>query len=144
MRTITLSLALAACLLGQNRTKPVTTQVKAPPSSPTGTVLIVGSGGVLREATLDPSITLTGCPTACLLKAVAPAAQIQPRTVEVIVVSVPLVTTLTLVRVPSELDLLRNGIELSEGIDYTISGAVVTFLAGAEPTQGDTLRAKYK
>jgi hypothetical protein len=44
----------------------------------------------------------------------------------------------------SSLIIQRNGLTLSSGIDYTLNGSTITFVAGAQPSQGDVLRASYR
>ncbi len=44
----------------------------------------------------------------------------------------------------ASLALYRNGIRLSSGVDYTLSGSTITFLSGAQPVAGDILRANYR
>jgi hypothetical protein len=53
----------------------------------------------------------------------------------------------TLVNAPSpsaSLVLFRNGIRQRVGVDYTISGSTITFLAVAVPQSGDILVADYR
>jgi len=40
--------------------------------------------------------------------------------------------------------LIRNGITLKQGTDYSISGKAITFFAGMLPQTGDTLQAFYR
>ncbi len=42
------------------------------------------------------------------------------------------------------LDLARNGLHLKAGVDYTLAGGIITFLAGAMPSTGDILLATYR
>lgn len=44
----------------------------------------------------------------------------------------------------SSLTLVRNGIVQTDGVDYTISGSVITFKPGAIPIAGDLLVASYR
>ena len=44
----------------------------------------------------------------------------------------------------SSLSLYRNGLELSQGIDYTLAGSVITFVAASLPQTGDILSAFYR
>jgi hypothetical protein len=56
-----------------------------------------------------------------------------------------LVFTLTGTPTPeSSLGLYRNGIRLSPGVDYTVSGNTITFVSGAQPMASDILRANYR
>lgn len=53
----------------------------------------------------------------------------------------------TLAAAPSpatSLQLTRNGLTLTAGIDYTLSGLAITFLTGAIPQTGDGLIAWYR
>jgi hypothetical protein len=44
----------------------------------------------------------------------------------------------------SSLLLIRNGLYLSAGVDYTLNGNTITFINGAQPEPGDTLTAFYR
>jgi hypothetical protein len=44
---------------------------------------------------------------------------------------------------PASMIVWRNGIKLTQGTDYTLSGATVTFAAGAIPQPGDLMNATY-
>ncbi len=44
----------------------------------------------------------------------------------------------------SSLELFRNGIRLSIGVDFTVSSNTITFVSGAQPQTGDILRASYR
>jgi hypothetical protein len=53
----------------------------------------------------------------------------------------------TLANVPSPASsvlLSRNGIVLTAGQDFSITGSTITFLANARPASGDTLLASYR
>jgi len=54
--------------------------------------------------------------------------------------------TLTLANTPlgSSLLLFRNGLYMTPGFDYTLSGSTIVFPAGAVPHPGDTLTASYR
>jgi hypothetical protein len=55
-------------------------------------------------------------------------------------------TTFTLQNSPSgsSLLLVRNGLYLNAGADYTLSGNTITFINGAQPQPSDTLMASYR
>ncbi|MBL8174738.1 MAG: hypothetical protein JNK48_08710 [Bryobacterales bacterium] len=56
-------------------------------------------------------------------------------------------TTFTLANAPdpaSSLRLFRNGLLQSAGVDYTLSGNIITFLTGALPQTGDLLASSYR
>ncbi|MGP0074777.1 MAG: hypothetical protein ACLPWF_22930 [Bryobacteraceae bacterium] len=56
-------------------------------------------------------------------------------------------TTFTLSQTPSpstSLALYRNGLRMSPGVDYTVGGAVITFLAASTPQNNDTLICSYR
>jgi hypothetical protein len=56
-------------------------------------------------------------------------------------------TIFTLANLPNpstSLSLYRNGLLLSQGLDYTIATNSITFLAGAVPRTGDVLLANYR
>jgi hypothetical protein len=44
----------------------------------------------------------------------------------------------------ASLSVYRNGMMQKAGLDYTLSGSTVTFVAGATPQPGDTLLASYR
>lgn len=53
--------------------------------------------------------------------------------------------TLSIAPAPeSGLSLYRNGLLQKQGLDYTLSGSVITFAAGAVPQPGDVLTANYR
>jgi hypothetical protein len=55
--------------------------------------------------------------------------------------------TFTLSQAPSpasSLLLHRNGLLMKNGLDYTLAGGTVTFVAGAIPQSGDVLVASYR
>ncbi len=55
--------------------------------------------------------------------------------------------TFTLSQSPSptlSLSLYRNGISLRQGVDYSLSGSTITFIAAATPQSGDILTAFYR
>lgn len=55
--------------------------------------------------------------------------------------------TFTLAAGPSpakSLELFKNGMLLCQGIDYTVSGATITFMNAAVPQSGDSLEASYR
>lgn len=54
--------------------------------------------------------------------------------------------TITLANTPlgSSLLLFRNGLYLTPGFDYTLTGSTVQFVAGATPQPGDRLTASYR
>lgn len=45
---------------------------------------------------------------------------------------------------PASLTLIRNGLVMTNGLDYSLSSATVTFLSGAIPQTGDSLSASYR
>jgi hypothetical protein len=55
-------------------------------------------------------------------------------------------TTFTLLNPPSgsSLSLYLNGLYLTAGFDYTLSGNTITFVSGAQPQVGDQLIASYR
>ncbi|MGB6943536.1 MAG: hypothetical protein WBE37_14145 [Bryobacteraceae bacterium] len=53
----------------------------------------------------------------------------------------------TLSQTPSpstSLAVYRNGLRMTSGVDYTLSGAVITFMAGLVPQSSDTLSCSYR
>ena len=143
MKTPLLLLALAVCLFSQ--TAPTTNQLKAGETpAPTGKIYIMDSTGQLRFATVGQGIVITCDAAGCMIDtpAIAPVAL----KVYTVTVSTEKLLTYTLPSAPviGELTIVRNGLELTEGVDYSVAGLVVTFLAGAEPLQGDLVRVKYR
>jgi hypothetical protein len=56
-------------------------------------------------------------------------------------------TTFTLANTPSpaaSLDLALNGLRMSPGIDFTLSGNIISFLTASTPQTGDILTASYR
>lgn len=51
--------------------------------------------------------------------------------------------TFTLSQIPDTLFLFVNGVYQTVGVDYTVSGSTITYLAGAIPQTGDAHRAVY-
>jgi len=45
---------------------------------------------------------------------------------------------------PSSVAVYRNGVRLSSGTDYTITGSALNFLSGQTPQQGDILLCSYR
>jgi hypothetical protein len=77
-----------------------------------------GSGSLIFVNNETPSGTIDGTNTAFLL-AFAPSP-------------------------PASLQLFRNGLQLSPGIDYILSNRTVMFFLGATPVPGDVLSASYR
>ena len=53
----------------------------------------------------------------------------------------------TLSQAPSpstSLAVYRNGLRLTSGVDYTLSGAMITFVTGLVPQTSDTLLCSYR
>jgi hypothetical protein len=46
--------------------------------------------------------------------------------------------------VTGSVHLYKNGIRQTAAVDYTIAGSAITFLAGAIPQTGDTVRVDYR
>ena len=44
----------------------------------------------------------------------------------------------------SSLKIIRNGIQLSSSVDYTLMGNTISFISGAQPQAGDVLRSSYR
>lgn len=44
----------------------------------------------------------------------------------------------------ASLVIIRNGIQLSSTVDYTVLGTTISFVSGAQPQTGDVLRASYR
>lgn len=146
------TIILAASLFAQQPTKPTTTQLKPDPLAQSSSVYTIAPDGSLKFVKLGPSLRIV-CTPACTIEVVpiAPATpSIPARVIEKLVVSSVKVSEYTLANTPTvgELDVQRNGIELTEGFDYDVSSTSavtkVVFRPGAEPLQGDSLRFKYR
>ncbi len=149
MKLLLTALCIGGCLLGQNKPSSVKTSQVTGVTATQPQILIVTPNGRLRETTIESTLKVTCNPTftICSIGAVAPPASSLPRRrIDTTTVTVPTVFTFRLALVPDfgEVDVLRNGIELTEGSDYTRSGEVITFLPGAEPTQGDVILVKSR
>jgi hypothetical protein len=56
-------------------------------------------------------------------------------------------TAFTLAQTPAptgSVALYRNGVRVRTGLDYTITGNAITFLAGSIPQTGDLLQCSYR
>lgn len=145
MKTLALIIALGGCLLGQTRT---TTSQLAPSEAavPSGLVYVLAPDGTIRAATLDATLTMTCTAGGCVLGAVIPVAPSMPvRRLETVkVATLELLTITTTNAITAELDVVRNGIEQTQGEDYDVAGQVITFRVGSRPRNGDIVRVKYR
>lgn len=101
-----------------------------------------GSGWTLAQ--LDPSIVLDTSTVPPTLKAVSAAT---PQTSWVTPTGTvdgtnAVFTIPSAPNPPASLTVVRNGLVLSVGNDFNLSGTTITFVAGAIPQVGDTIRAK--
>lgn len=119
-------------------------------TAPTITSVMVSVPGKgWTPAQLDPSLALDTTTTPPTLRAI-PTAASQPSwvTPSGTLDGVNAVFTLpSAPNPPGALTVARNGLVLTQvlssgGGDYTLSGTTITFVAGAVPLPGDTLRAK--
>lgn len=153
MTTIKITLAMVLMLVASmsaQTTKPSTTQLKPEATALPTSVFMTTPDGTMKFVKLGPTLKLT-CAASCSLDTVAsPAPPIPSRVVEKLVVSSVKMSDFTLANAPTvgELDVQRNGIELTEGFDYdvttTLNVVKVIFRPGAEPLQGDAMRFKYR
>lgn len=141
MKTLILLLSLGGYLAAQTRT--TTTQLTpGEPAIPGGKVYVLAPDGSLKAATLS-GLTLACDASGCTLSVAVP----QLPALKSLKVRVPTATMASYTLVPSpvgEIEVIRNGITLTEGEDYDVSGAVVTFKPGEQPRQNDLVRFKYR
>jgi hypothetical protein len=113
------------------------------PGFGTGAVAVINPGGQVETAVgtlgdcvhVDGTTGPCGGPTPTFSDAEVPAGAIDGVN-----------TAFTLQNSPSggSLLLVRNGLYLTAGADYTLSGNAITFINGAQPQPGDTLMASYR
>lgn len=138
---------LLFCSLALAQTPPTrvsTSQLRAASATPAPAVYVVDASGVMRFATLGANLQLTCSAGGCVVDAL-PSPTFPARRVETTVVSVATLDAFTLANPWTiELDVQRNGLELTEGLDYSVAGQTITFVAAARPGAGDVLRFKYR
>jgi hypothetical protein len=135
---------LALPLVAQTDLTTAQLRPASPSSTPTIQFYLPGAGFVL--VTLGTSLALNTSVSPPMLSAVAPPL---PNFVDA---ETPggtpngTLVTFTLANSPagSSLHLYRNGLRQRSGLDYTISGSSITFLAVAVPQLGDLLLADYR
>lgn len=126
--------------LAQEATRIAIDQIRVPAST-TQRILVFDTTGRGRFTSLPPefSVTCDSQTNRCELV----LAQNRPLQTQIIRVTSRL-ASLPLARVPLELRILRNGLELSEGVDYTLAGSVITFLPDSTPEDGDVVKIQYR
>lgn len=149
-KTLLAIVLILASTMSAQITKPSTAQLKPEETAQPTSVFMVASDGAMKFVKLGPSLKLV-CGVSCSLEVSAPATPPIPnRVVEKLVVSSAKLANFALTSPPvvGELDVQRNGIELTEGFDYDVTTTLnvvrVVFKPGAEPIKGDSLRFKYR
>jgi len=135
---IAIALLCAAAAFGQ--TKPSLTGMRGPSGGAGPIAVLINPDGSIQFAAIDQN-TITVDAQGIHAKQPSIAA----RTVEVVKVTAG-TPSYQLQKAPSansDLDVALNGIVLSEGVDYTLLGATVTFIV-AQPGAGDILRLAYR
>jgi len=144
MKIIIGLLCFAGLASGQSRLQIEQLQSRA--VSPGGLAMVVLPDGRLSVAALDGIVIDVSGPVPVLR--VLPQA-VTPPIRERSVVTKP-TATLPTITIPdatvivASVVVCRNGLELSEGEDYTLAGPVITFIAGAEPLGGDVVKLRYR
>ena len=108
---------------------------------------VIGPSGALEAATGDPDecIRVDGTPGPCGAENLGGAGFVDTEIPAGVLDGTN--ATFTMAGTPdpvSSLRLYRNGLLLSNGVDYTASGNAITFAAGEEPEQGDILQVSYR
>jgi hypothetical protein len=119
------------------------------PGYATGTAAVIDDDGLLESATGNPSdcVHVDGssapCPTgiaigtsANIVDAAVPQGSVNGSNQQFTLASAP--------NPSASLHLYVNGLRLSSGLDYTISGSVIMFVAAAVPQAGDVILADYR
>lgn len=137
-------LLTAAAVHGQSRLQIEQLQSRA--VAPGGLAMVVLPDGRLSVAALDGMVIDTSGAVPVLRVLPQPTT---PPIREKAIVTKPTAPLLTLA-IPDATVILasvvvcRNGMELSEGEDYTVSGPVITFVAVAVPLAGDVVKLRYR
>jgi hypothetical protein len=113
------------------------------PGFGTSAVAVINSSGQVETAVgtlgdcvfVDGTTGPCGGPTPTFIDAEVPAGAMDGTN-----------TVFTLQNPPagSSLQLFRNGVYLTAGSDYTVSGTAITFINGAQPVAGDGLVSSYR
>jgi hypothetical protein len=119
-----------------------TNQLIPQSGTPVSSILVQDGSGILLFATLGPGLRLN-CAATCVVELIA---QLPAPTSEKHKVTTATLPSFTLLRtpLPNELEVIRNGITLTEGEDYDVAGAIVTFKPAEQPRQGDLVRFRYR
>lgn len=79
-----------------------------------------------------------------VLRVVVPPPVVVPPALEISKPTGPL-ASFTLAKAPAAwLVVLRNGLEQTEGEDYTVAGSMVTFMDNSVPQSGDIVKFRYQ
>jgi hypothetical protein len=116
-------------------------QLRAPPTQFTVIRVLTPTGWINVQPDASIEIDVNAAPP--VIRAVAPATQ---DLVEKFVVTTA-ATTFTLAAIPGKgcvPQVARNGVLMTEGIDYTVAGATVSFLPVQPVLAGDIVQIRYR
>lgn len=143
MKTLLLSLMISGIAFAQS-TKPGTGQLKSERGTPA--VLIVLPSGAVTLAVLGPGVSLDTTGPRPVIRATAPV----PVSKFGVVLTpaspgsgLQLTWTLPEAPNPTTLRVHRNGVRMTAGVDYTLSGAQITFTADQGAYGDDLIVADY-
>lgn len=120
-------------------------QLQSRAVSPGGLAMVVLPDGRLSVASLDGLVIDTSGPVPVLrvlMPTVPPIRErsvVQRPTAPLLTLTIPDATVII-----ASVVVCRNGMELSEGVDYTLTGPVITFVDGAAPLAGDVVKLRYR
>lgn len=144
MKIIIGLLCFAGLVHGQSRLQIEQLQSKA--VSPGGLAMVVLPDGRLSVASLDGIVIDTSGAVPVLRVLPQPTTPpIRERSVVTKATApMPTITIPDATVIVASVVVCRNGLELAEGEDYTLTGPVVTFRAGEEPLAGDVVKLRYR
>jgi len=135
-----ISLFLATMLA---QTKMPTSQIRPVAGTPPASLFIVDSTGSIRFAKLGTGLKIDCNAEGCVISSPIVVPTFVLRTVERQVLATTL-NEYTLSRVPVEVDLSRNGLLLTDGIDYDVVGAKIVMKQNESFQVGDVFRISWK
>lgn len=139
MKTTTLILLMSCALSAQTVVKPENIGV----SSAVPNTLLAIVDGKFVVVQLGASLIIDSTTTPATIRVGTVAAPVQ-FAVEVLRPTAPMsILTLSAAPLAGSLTIARNGVVQSEGVDYSITGRDVAFLAASRPLGGDVVRAAY-
>lgn len=144
MKIIIGLLCFAGLVHGQSRLQIEQLQSRA--VAPGGLAMVVLPDGRLSVASLDGIVidTSGAVPVLRVLPQPATPPIREKAIVQRTTAPLPSLTIADVTVIVASVVVCRNGLELSEGVDYTMAGPVITFIAGAEPLAGDVVKLRYR